>query len=300
MKGTETLSDTDPILAPATDRPALDRNDTARLILECYLSSVLVLAECVEAACPPVGPLYYDQLVRIRRRLAYDSSARTLLETRESIETTLSAYADQARACYDLRSKDLERILEILSRIEEAAADKKELLEPLLEEVRKRLMAGRETSIVDALTGLANRRELERQVNLRLAGGRQFCVLFFDIDDFGRFNETLGRESGDQVLRQFAERLLPQVRARDVAARWLADEFIVVMECGIEDARRRSLQMAQWLRGPYTVESEGDQAKIEIRVSAAVTECFTGDTPRQIWLRLEEDFHAQNNAAAVA
>src|ERR1039457_5341469 len=300
MKGTETLSDTDPILAPATDRPALDRNDTARLILECYLSSVLVLAECVEAACPPVGPLYYDQLVRIRRRLAYDSSARTLLETRESIETTLAAYADQARACYDLRSKDLERILEILSRIEEAAADKKELLEPLLEEVRKRLMAGRETSIVDALTGLANRRELERQGNLRLAGGRQFCVLFFDIDDCGRFNETWGRESGDQVLKQFAERLLPKVRARDVAARWLADEFIVVMECGIEDARRRSLQMAQWLRGPYTVESEGDQAKIEIRVSAAVTECFTGDTPRQIWLRLEEDFHAQNNAAAVA
>jgi diguanylate cyclase (GGDEF)-like protein len=300
MKGTETLSDTDPILSPATDRPALDRNDTARLILECYLSSVLVLAECVEAACPPVGPLYYDQLVRIRRRLAYDSSARTLLETRESLETTLAAYADQARVCYDLRSKDLERILEILSRIEEAAADKKDLLEPLLEEVRKRLMAGRETSIVDALTGLANRCELERQVNLRLAGGRQFCVLFFDIDDFGRFNETLGRESGDQVLKQFAERLLPQVRARDVAARWLADEFIVVIECGIEDARRRSLQMAQWLRGPYTVESEGDQAKIEIRVSAAVTECFTGDTPRQIWLRLEEDFHAQNNAAAVA
>jgi diguanylate cyclase (GGDEF)-like protein len=297
--------DTNPILTaatdwPATDGPALERKDTAPLILDCYLSSMLVLAECVEAACPPVGPLYYDQLARIRRRLAYDRSARTLLETSESLETTLTAYADQARTCYDLRSKDLERILDVLSRIEEAAADKKELLEPLLEEVRKRLMAGRQMSPVDALTGLPNRSELERQVNLRLAGGGQFCALFFDINDFGRFNETLGRESGDQVLKQFAERLLPQIRARDVAARWLADEFIVVMECGIEEARSRSLQMAQWLRGPYTLEFEGDEAKIEIRVSAAVTECFAGDTPRQIWLRLEEDFHAQNNAAAVA
>src|SRR6266567_4825518 len=114
MNGIDTLSDTDSIVAPVTDRIDTDRIDTARLTLDCYLSSILVLAECVEAACPPVGSLYYDPLVRIRRRLAYDGSARTLLETRESLETTLAAYADQARVCYDLRTKDLERIFEIL------------------------------------------------------------------------------------------------------------------------------------------------------------------------------------------
>ena len=286
------MSHPDTLLAPAADR-----KETARLTLDCYLSSILVLAECVEAACPAVGALYYDPLVRIRRRLAYDSSMRTLLETRESLETTLAAYADQARAYSDLRTKDLERIFETLGRIGEVAGD---AVKPLVDEIRKRLVAGRETPTVDTLTGLANRRELERQVNLRLAAGRQFCVLFFDIDDFGRFNETLGRESGDQVLRQFAERLLPQIRARDAACRWLADEFIVVMECGIEDARRRSVQMAQWLRGPYTVQADGSEATLEISVSAAVTECFTGDTPRQIWLRLEGDFHAQNNSMAIA
>jgi len=272
----------------------------ARLTLDCYLSSILVLAECVEVACPAVGALYYDPLVRIRRRLAYDSSVRTLLETRESLETTLAAYADKARRYCELRSKDLEDILEILGRIAEIGGDKQTLLSPLVDEVRKRLTVGRETPTVDALTGLANRRELERQVNLRLAAGRQFCVLFFDIDDFGRFNETLGSESGDQVLKQLAERLLPQVRGRDVACRWLADEFIVVMECGLENARRRSVQMAQWLRGPYTVQADGSEATLEISVSTAVTECIAGDTPRQIWLRLEEDFHVQNNAVAVA
>src|SRR5258708_475083 len=187
------LSNTNPILAPAADG-----KDAQQLILDCYLSSIQVLAECVEAAWPLVGSLYYEPLVRIRRRLGYDGSARPLLETRESLETTLAAYADQARACYDLRSKDLERILEILSRIEEVAAEKKDLLEPLVEEVRKRLMAGRETSTVDDLTGLANRRELERQVNLRLAGGRQFCVLFFDIDHFCPFNQKAGAGFGGQ------------------------------------------------------------------------------------------------------
>src|SRR5258708_40012369 len=87
------LSNTNPILAPAADG-----KDPALLVLDCYLSSILVLAECVEAACPPVGSLYYDPLVRIRRRLAYDGSARTLLDTRESLETPLAAYAAPPRA----------------------------------------------------------------------------------------------------------------------------------------------------------------------------------------------------------
>jgi hypothetical protein len=80
----------------------------------------------------------------------------------------------------------------------------------------------------------------------------------------------------------------------------LADEFIVILECDMENARRRSVQMSQFLRGPYVVEEDGREAKIEIRVSAAAAECLPGDSPRQLWMRLEEDFHRQNAPAAVA
>ena len=274
--------------------------DDARCALDCYLSSLLMFAECVEAACPPIGAQYYDQIVRIRRRLAFDNSKATLEETRESLENTLIAYAEQAQHYCEMRAQEREGVLEIVAQIEEAVGGKVSDVAPLLEEMRGRFTKQQETSSVDSLTGLVNRRELERQIKLRLAAGKQFCVLFFDIDDFGLFNETLGRESGDQILKQVAERINTQIRARDLASRWLADEFIVVLECDMENARRRSVQMAQWLRGPYTIEEEGRPAKLEIRVSAAVTECGPGDTPRQIWLRLEEDFHLQNNTAAVA
>jgi len=182
--------------------------------------------------------------------------------------------------------------------MEEVAGEEEGLLPSLIDDLRKRLSSNRESPIIDSLTGLANRRELERQLLLRLAAGRQFCILFFDVDDFGRFNETLGRESGDQVLKQMAERLLPLIRARDVAARWLADEFIVIMETSIEHASNRLPQMARVLRGPYKVQADGTEASIEISVSAAVTEAFPQDTPREIWHRLEENFHAQNTAAA--
>jgi len=277
-----------------------DVEDTARLALDCYLSSLLTFAECVEAACPPVGAQYYDQLVRIRRRLAFNNNKATLEETRESLESTLMAYAEQAQRYCELRSEEREGVLEVLDQIEEIAGDKADLISPLAEEIRRRLTAQQDTVTVDPLTGLVNRRELERQIKLRIASGKQFCVLFFDIDDFTLFNETLGHEAGDQVLKQVAERLNTQIRARDLASRWLADEFIVILECDMENARRRSTQMAQWLRGPYTIEEEGRPAKLEIRVSAAATECGPGDTPRQIWLRLEEDFQLQNNTAAVA
>lgn len=274
--------------------------DNARHALDCYLSSLVTFAECVEAACPPVGAQYYDQLVRIRRRLVFNINKATLDETRDSLESTLTAYAVQAQRYCELRSEEREEVLAILSQIEEIAGENTAAIASLTEEIRKRLIPQQELVTVDALTGLVNRRELERQVKLRIASGKPFSALFFDIDDFTLFNETLGHETGDQVLKQVAERLNKQIRARDLACRWLADEFIVILECDLENARRRCVQMAQWLRGPYTIEEEGRPAKMEIRVSAAATECGPGDTPRQIWLRLEEDFHLQNNTLAVA
>lgn len=283
-----------------TSGPGEDLENTEHFALDCYLSSLLTFAECVEAACPPVGTQYYDQIARIRRRLAFNRSKASLEETRDSIEGALIAYAEQAQRHYDLRSEERDSVLEILSKIEQISGDKVTEISPLTEEIRKRLTPRQEAVTADPLTGLANRRELERQVKLRLASGKQFCALFFDIDDFGLFNETLGHEAGDQVLKQVAERLNTQIRARDVACRWLADEFVVILECDMENARRRSSQMMQWLRGPYTIVEEGRPAKLEIRVSGAAAECRPNDTPRQIWLRLEEDFHLQNNRAAVA
>jgi len=264
------------------------------------LSSLLTLADCLEAACPPVGAQYYDRLVRIQRRLVFNNNKATLEETRDSLESTLMAYAEQAQRYCELRSEEREGILEILGQIEEIASEKTAAISPLVEEIRTRLTPRQEVVPVDALTGLVNRRELERQVKLRIASGKQFCVLFFDIDDFTLFNETLGREAGDQVLKQVAERLNTGIRARDLACHWLADEFIVIVECDMDNARRRCAHLAQWLRGPYTIEEEGRPATLEIRLSGAATECGPGDTPRKIWLRLEEDFHLQNNTAAVA
>ena len=85
----------------------------------------------------------------------------------------------------------------------------------------------------DALTGLSNRRALDRALPRMLAQaerhGSVIAIGMLDLDDFKQVNDTLGHEAGDELLRLLAERLQSQLRASDLLVRLGGDEFIVVM-----------------------------------------------------------------------
>ena len=57
---------------------------------------------------------------------------------------------------------------------------------------------------------------------------RRFAVLLLNIDRFQRMNDGLGRDAGDALLRELAQRLQKQLRASDVVARLDGDEFAVL------------------------------------------------------------------------
>lgn len=104
-----------------------------------------------------------------------------------------------------------------------------------------------EAAFTDHLTGLANRRrferQLEREVERTRRFGRPFCLLLLDIDHFKLVNDTHGHEAGDQVLRQLAKVLQEETRGIDLAARVGGEEFAVVLtetelESGIEVTER--------------------------------------------------------------
>ena len=85
---------------------------------------------------------------------------------------------------------------------------------------------------LDPLTGLANRRTLDRVLELEIArAGRQqsdISVAVFDVDGFRAVNERAGATAGDAVLRAVAAVLADQVRLVDTVARIGGDEFVVV------------------------------------------------------------------------
>lgn len=93
----------------------------------------------------------------------------------------------------------------------------------------------------DALTGLVNRAEFERQLQRALAeagsSGRAGAVLFVDLDHFKIVNDASGHAAGDQLLRHVASLLQESVRARDVVARFGGDEFALLLEsCPLDRA----------------------------------------------------------------
>jgi len=87
---------------------------------------------------------------------------------------------------------------------------------------------------VDALTGLANRRQFEERFSEAMSrcrrSGRPMALMFMDIDKFKGINDTLGHAGGDEVLKTFGQRLLASVRKTDTVARLAGDEFVVILE----------------------------------------------------------------------
>jgi diguanylate cyclase (GGDEF)-like protein len=80
----------------------------------------------------------------------------------------------------------------------------------------------------DALTGLANRVLLQERLEELLAEQTPLSVVFCDLDQFKRINDTHGHAAGDEVLRVTGARLARRLAAEDVVARIGGDEFVVV------------------------------------------------------------------------
>ncbi len=94
----------------------------------------------------------------------------------------------------------------------------------------------------DALTGLVNRREFDRRLNMMLEHAREHgsehALCYLDLDQFKVVNDTCGHVAGDELLRQLSVVLSNTIRDRDTLARLGGDEFgILLGECPLDKAQ---------------------------------------------------------------
>lgn len=88
-------------------------------------------------------------------------------------------------------------------------------------------------SKTDFLTGTANRRSLDEELERRIESaraGRRLCGLLLDIDGFKGINDRFGHEAGDRALEDVAGALLASVRVEDLVARFGGDEFVILVD----------------------------------------------------------------------
>lgn len=101
------------------------------------------------------------------------------------------------------------------------------------EQERDRAAALAEDALRDPLTGLGNRRLLDRELTRLLAAadeaGQPLCVAMIDVDNFKRINDRHGHAVGDRVLATLATLLRAATRVRDLLVRLGGEEFVVVL-----------------------------------------------------------------------
>jgi diguanylate cyclase (GGDEF)-like protein/PAS domain S-box-containing protein len=130
----------------------------------------------------------------------------------------------------------------------------------------------------DPLTGLANRALFRDRVSHGLAlarrDGRSLSVLFLDLDDFKKVNDSLGHHEGDRLLVAAAERLESTARDADTVARLGGDEFAILIENVVESggplglAQRLTAAMAR----PFML--SGNEVQINASIGIASSTGF--------------------------
>ena len=110
------------------------------------------------------------------------------------------------------------------------------------------------------LTGLPNRlllyARLEHSIQHAKREKEQGAVLFLDLDNFKKINDSLGHNAGDAVLREVALRLQKHSREVDTVSHLSGDEYVVVLQAirTVHDATARAQQILDSLQQPFTVD----------------------------------------------
>nr|WP_259260119.1 EAL domain-containing protein [Stenotrophomonas rhizophila] len=142
----------------------------------------------------------------------------------------------------------------------------------------------------DPLTGLINRREIERLLDQALttvrAEGGTHALCYIDLDYFKLVNDGLGHAAGDQLLRSFADYLVGAVRDGDWVGRLGGDEFALFLANASQDEAKQVLQRVVRTLGQVSFQ-HGEGAP-KVSCSIGVVE-VTAEAPDVNWLMSAAD-----------
>lgn len=172
------------------------------------------------------------------KRLIPTLSSMKVLRINEEILEYLIVFSDLTEI--EKREKELEDALEEIKTLNEELNRRSEQLEIALASLDMKLFEterakeeAEKLAITDPLTGLFNRRFLEKKLANELLRAKAFknylSIVMADIDHFKRINDTYGHKVGDEVLKMLGIILKANVREEDVVARYGGEEFVILL-----------------------------------------------------------------------
>ncbi|MCB1541741.1 MAG: PleD family two-component system response regulator, partial [Rhodoblastus sp.] len=155
------------------------------------------------------------------------------------------------------------------------------------ESLRNNVEQAIEMAVVDALTGLHNRRYFDMHLSTLLdqaaQGAKPLSLLVLDIDFFKKINDTYGHDAGDEILRALAGRIRRAVRSVDLVCRLGGEEFVIVMpETSIDVAGRVAERVRRAVEAePFNVK-EGQMA-VPVTISIGIADRGSDANPDFIY-----------------
>jgi len=271
--------------------------DPLHTAVDCYLSSLLAMANCLGEACPETGGLYRQRLSRLRARLAFDTSPDAMQESSQAVEAELKEFASKTSNYIDQHGFQLESAVQSLDQIVRSLVQRQDFYSARLRQFAAQMEADasgehasnllscvesmthethslivrmqnelaavehrlREAEITDPVTGLMNRREMERKIEARTSQGEVPVLLHFQ----------LSGNIDDEIAKQVAVRLASKFRPKDFVSRWTDSEFMVLFQGPLEIAQMRAEQIVPWIAGRYILDrGEAVQVGVDVRFTA--------------------------------
>ena len=137
-------------------------------------------------------------------------------------------------------------------------------------------------AVIDGLTGLYVRRYFDLRMQEMFEEARRygtaFSLLLFDIDHFKKFNDTYGHQTGDLVLKQFAQLLKENARKADVCCRYGGEEMAIVLpETKLDQAAMQGNRLCRKVRNNVFLGIDGTELHVTTSIGVATHSENYGD-----------------------
>jgi two-component system, chemotaxis family, response regulator WspR len=145
----------------------------------------------------------------------------------------------------------------------------------------------------DALTGLANRRSVDSQLDLRSKRAAPFSVIYIDLNGFKNINDTYGHQAGDNLLTQVGDRLRQAFRSTDIVGRWGGDEFVALVDASLAAAQTRVSRITELLSKEFVLPSGATEQRVSVGAAIGVATWRPGETVTEVLQRADAEMYEQ-------
>ncbi len=158
----------------------------------------------------------------------------------------------------------------------------------------------RESSLIDPLTLVGNRKKFDTALAAQLSKGKQdgteFCLILADLDHFKQINDNFGHLVGDAVLKVFAKVMVNNVKGQDIVARYGGEEFAIILP---NTAIKGAILVAELVRKSFESQdlqvTENGKAIGKITASFGVAQFRIGDKADTIFSRADRQLYNAKN-----